>query len=77
MHINVLELKAAFIEIHMYCQKRSFKHIRVMSDNSTAIVYIKVTLSPKNAMNLQKRYGYGVLKIIILSLQLTYQENNC
>ena len=24
----------------MYCQKRSFKHIRVMSDNSTAIVYI-------------------------------------
>ena len=29
-HINVLELKAVFIGIHMYCHKRSYKHIRVM-----------------------------------------------
>ena len=40
MHINVLERKAAFIGIRMYWQKRSFKHIRVVSDNSTTIVYI-------------------------------------
>ena len=40
MHINVLELKAAFIGIRTYCHNRSYKHIRVMSDSSTAIVYI-------------------------------------
>ena len=26
-------------------------------------------------MKLQKKYGYGVLKVILSSLQLTYQEN--
>ena len=39
MHINVLELKAAFIGIRTYCHNRSYKHIRVMSDSSTAIAY--------------------------------------
>ena len=40
MHINVLEPKAAFIGIHTYCHNRRYKHIRVMSDSSTAIAYI-------------------------------------
>ena len=40
MHINVLELKTAFIGIRKYCHKRSYKHIRVMSDSSTAVAYI-------------------------------------
>ena len=40
MHINVLELKAGFIGIRTYCQNRSYKNIRVMSDSSTAIAYI-------------------------------------
>ena len=39
MHINVLELKAAFIGIRTYCHNRSYKHIRVMSDSSTAVGY--------------------------------------
>ena len=40
MHINVLELKAAFTGIRTYWHNRSYKRIRVMSDNATAIVYI-------------------------------------
>ena len=40
MHINVLEPKDAFIEIRTYCHNRSYKHISVMSDSSTAILYI-------------------------------------
>ena len=40
MHITVLELKATFIGIRTYCHKRSYKHIRVMSNSSTAITYI-------------------------------------
>ena len=43
MHTNVLELKAAFIGIRTYCHNRSYKHIRVMSDNSVAIAYINNT----------------------------------
>ena len=49
-----------------------------MSNSSTPIAYINNTsdiLHPKNAMKFQNKYGYGVLKIIILSLQLTYQKN--
>ena len=43
MHTNVLELKAAFIGIRTYCHNRSYKYIRVMSDNSVAIAYINNT----------------------------------
>ena len=38
------------------------------------LLIIKVLSSPKNAMKSQKKYGYDVLKIIILSLKCTYQE---
>ena len=40
MHINVLELKAAFIGIRTYCHNRSYNQIRVMSDSSTAIACV-------------------------------------
>ena len=40
MHINALELKAAFIGIHKYCHNKRYKHIKVMSDRSTAIASI-------------------------------------
>ena len=40
------------------------------------IFLIKVLLSPKNAMKSQKKYGYGVLKIITSSPQHTYQETH-
>ena len=76
MHINVLEHEAAF-GIHTYCQNRSCKHIRVMSDSSTAIGYInnKGGIEFKKCNETAKKYGYDVLKIILSSLQLTYLEN--
>ena len=40
MHINILEPKAAFIGIQTSCHKRSYKHIRITSDSSTAMAYI-------------------------------------
>ena len=48
MHINVLELKAAFTGIRTYWHNRSYKRIRVMSDNATAIAYINNTGSIKS-----------------------------
>ena len=56
MHINVLELKAAFIEILTYCYNRSYKHIRFMSDSSTSIAYInnKGGIKSKKASEIAK-----------------------
>ena len=51
MHINVLELKVAFIGVRTYCHNRSYEHIRVLSGSSTAI---KGVLSPKNAMKCKR-----------------------
>ena len=39
-HINVLELKAIQFGVLTYCTYKIFKHIRIMSDNTTAISYI-------------------------------------
>ena len=77
MHINILELKAAFIGIARTAIKEAISVFELCQTalQQVHILIVKVVLSPKNAMNLQKKYGYGVLKIIILSLQLTYQEN--
>ena len=45
-HINVLELKAIFIGVQTYCKGKNYKHVRVMSDNITAVSYVN-TLSNK------------------------------
>ena len=39
-HINVLELKAIFIGVQTYCKGKNYKHVRVMSDNITAVSYV-------------------------------------
>eukprot|EP00794_Sanderia_malayensis_P014639 gene14639-16158_t len=39
-HINVLELKAIKFAILAFCRGKQFQHIRIMSDNTTAIAYI-------------------------------------
>ena len=39
-HINWKELKAIQIGILTYCKKNTFKHVRIMCDNTTAISYI-------------------------------------
>ena len=40
-HINVLELKAVYIGIVTLCKGHSFKHVKAMCDNTTAVAYIK------------------------------------
>ena len=39
-HINVLELKAIFIGALTYYKGKNYKHVRVMSDNITAVSYV-------------------------------------
>ena len=39
-HINMLELKAIQFGELTYCKDKNFKHIRIMSDNTTAISYL-------------------------------------
>ena len=39
-HKNGLKLKAIQIGVLTYCKDKNFKHIRIMSDNTTAISYI-------------------------------------
>ena len=36
----MLELKAIFIGGQTYCKEKSYKHIRVMSDNITSVSYV-------------------------------------
>ena len=57
IHINVLELKAAFIEILTYCHNRSYKHIDLFQTvlQQLHILIIKVVLSPKKPVKLQKK----------------------
>ena len=37
--INVPELKAIFKGVQTYCKEKNYKHVRVMSDNRTAVSY--------------------------------------
>ena len=39
-HINVKETKSIWFSLLSFCQETSAKHIRIMSDNSTAISYV-------------------------------------
>ena len=39
-HINVLELKPIFIGVQTYSKGKNYKHVRVMSDNITAVSYV-------------------------------------
>ena len=40
-HINVLELKAAFLALQSFCNNHKSVHIRLMVDNATAVCYIR------------------------------------
>ena len=54
MHINVLELKAAFIGIRTYCHNRSYKHIRVMSGSCIAFINNKGGIKSKKCNEIAK-----------------------
>ena len=36
-HINALELKTIFIRMQTYCKMKNYNHVRVISENLTAI----------------------------------------
>ena len=40
LHINILELLAIFISIRSFCKNMSNIHIKIFSDNSSAIAYL-------------------------------------
>jgi hypothetical protein len=41
MHINALELKAAFLSLQAFCSLETNKHIHLMMDNITAVAYVR------------------------------------
>ncbi|XP_068716794.1 uncharacterized protein [Montipora capricornis] len=40
LHINALEMKAAFFALQTFCQNLRDQHVRVIIDNTTAVTYI-------------------------------------
>ncbi|CAG2216852.1 unnamed protein product [Mytilus edulis] len=40
LHINYLELKAAFLALKCFCSTKSDKHVRIYMDNMVAVTYI-------------------------------------
>ena len=61
-HVNVLELKAIFTGAQTYCKRKNYRHVRVMSDNITAVSYVnnKGGIKSEFCNKLQKSYGSGV-----------------
>ena len=39
-HVNILELLAIYMAVRSYCKSNAYKHVRIMSDNTTAISYV-------------------------------------
>ena len=37
IHVNVLDLKSIQFGVFTYCKEKNFKHIRIMSNSTTAI----------------------------------------
>ena len=50
LHINVLELTAAFFGLECFCSEMKNQHIRLLLDNSTAVSYINAMGGMKSNM---------------------------
>ena len=50
LHINILELKAAFLTLQTYCHDVTNKHIRLKMDNTTAVACINKMASTKSKL---------------------------
>ena len=40
-HVDVPELKGMFVRIKTYCKDKTYKHVRLVFDNKTAISYVR------------------------------------
>ena len=67
-HINYLELKAILLGLQSLCKEVTHDHIRVMTDNITAVAYVPnmggshsppSPLFPRHVMTLPDKYGSG------------------
>ena len=76
MHINVLELKAILLALKSFV-KTSHKHIKIMSDNTTAIYCINKMGTSHSMERHHKilKIGNGKLFTKIIFQQLIFQEN--
>ena len=73
-HINCLELKAIYLAIKAYNNLlKGCKHIRIRSDNTTAIAYVNNMGGLVHVIVWQKKYGHIVLKEIPGCQQSIYQ----
>ena len=65
-YINFLELKAVFLAFNRYYRSwKGSRHIRIKSDNTTAIVYLNNmgVLCLKSAIYCLRKYGTSVMKM--------------
>ena len=75
LHINVLELKAVLFGLKSFFNNEMNVHIRIKSDNMTAVIYINNlwVSNPCNAMLWSRKFGVGLLKGAFTFQQSTYQ----
>ena len=41
-HVHILELFAIYMAVRSYCKSNAYKHVRIMSDNTTAISMLTI-----------------------------------
>ena len=78
-HINVLELSTAKLDIQAPCHDMSKTHIRIKSDNSTCVSYIKKKGGSKstklNAIALELWFWFSDRNIILITKHIPGKTN--
>ena len=72
-HINLLELKAAYLALQCFLKERVSMHVLVRLDNRTAISYLNRMGGP-SCVNWHSTYGPGALLARLHSMQSTCPE---
>ncbi len=69
LHINILELKAAFLTLQTFCRFKQNIHVKLMIDNTTAIACVNKFGSVKPLLMAQtvELYNWAIQKNLILS----------
>ncbi len=67
-HINILELKAAFLTLQCFCRNRRNIHVKLMMDNTTAIACVNKfgSVKPKLMENTAELYQWTLRRNIRL-----------
>ena len=71
LHINFLEIKAAFLALKIFCSTTSDKHVKLFLDNQVALKYLqKMGRGNLSSISLQNKFGNGV-KAVTFGSQFT------